>query len=240
VDPLVWLVVVLAVVSGWWLVDLGRRQLRNVEEVIAELLEAREVDEPDPPRGAPLVEEAVRAGFDRVTSLRTSIDGTTLMSTLCVSPDGVILDVTWAEDERTPPPALSLDSVLDGGRATLATQTLAHLPAASDELRQAFPDADVSTLLARHREGLAWLATRGLEPDPIPPASVVEWFERANRRSAEVARAARWQTGIAIWWRQRRGRHLDLGPLRAQPGIDARLAALRGQGGPVSGPIDAG
>jgi len=95
-----------------------------------------------------------------------------------------------------------------------------------DTLRQVVVRASPEALVASHANALAHLKSRGLivvELQPEPASEIAQ--ADVNRLIDWLARAP-WRRSLVYMWRLRRGGSSDSSLLAAQPGIEARIAAL--------------
>lgn len=89
------------------------------------------------------------------------------------------------------PTAWGLIAVSEGGQGTfetLANPEVDAVPAAQGTLRQVFPHADVATLLAHHREGLAHLRRGGHSFRPASAEALEGELARSILRQRETIR----------------------------------------------------
>lgn len=131
----------------------------------------------------------------------------------------------------TIPAVLNYDfvSILDGFRGGLTTNPDvrgATLPPAPGSFRQVVPGGSVEELLARHRDGLVYLKGRGLHCKAVSAASFVDDFKRSLKLQREAFMASPIRTTLAAVGRAVTKRVPEIGPLAAQPGIEARLREL--------------
>src|SRR5437879_4975485 len=73
--------------------------------------------------------------------------------------------------------------------------------AAPGALRQVFPGADVATLVARHREAVAWLATQGVRTRRLQGTEFQNLLRLAAERQRTAFHAARLSYALTAIWR---------------------------------------
>ena len=117
-----------------------------------------------------------------------------------------------------------------GGLTTSPSRSAAVLRATPGALRQVFPGADAATLLARHREALAWLATQGIRARSLRLAEFETLVQSAMERHRAAFLAARLRFAFTAIWRVAARTTPNLGPLKHQRAARAeiqRLARMR-------------
>jgi hypothetical protein len=120
-------------------------------------------------------------------------------------------------------------SVLDGDRGGLTTGAEpggAVIPAARGSLRQVFPRASVEKVFERHREGLQYLRSRGLQPRTVSASSFRRDLASSFRRQREAFTRAPLRGAAVTLWRAATGRTPHLGPIDAQPLAQAAIHDL--------------
>src|SRR5438034_988064 len=112
------------------------------------------------------------------------------------------------------------------GLTTSPSRSAAVLHATPGALRQVFPGADAATLLARHREALAWLSTQGICARPLRGAEFETLFRSAMERHRAAFRAARLRFAFTAIWRVVSRTTPNLGPLPQQRAARAEIRRL--------------
>jgi hypothetical protein len=131
----------------------------------------------------------------------------------------------------TLPPKTAFDcvSILDGDRGSLTTGAEpggAVIPAARGSFRQVFPGASLEKVFERHREGLAYLRSRGLAARPVSASTFPHDFAASFRRQREAFAAAPLRGAAVTLWRTATGRTPHLGPIEAQAVAQATIREL--------------
>ena len=103
-----------------------------------------------------------------------------------------------------------------GGLTTSPSRSAAVLHPTPGALRQVFPGADAATLLARHREALAWLSTQGIRARPLRGVEFETLFRSAMERHRAAFVAARLRFAFTAIWRVVSRSTPNLGPLPQQ------------------------
>jgi len=164
----------------------------------------------------PLVAEYQACGYQVHGCGHIQLGPQRIAVTLLAHPDLSVVDVVGPGDRL----AASLTSLLGDGTSVLETLATLTTPAAPGRLIQVFPGAAPADLVARHRQAVTWLATRGIAPvgHVHGPAGV---FEAAPHLLGRVpAPTARQAVALA------QGRvHDHDGPLAEQPTVEDRLRA---------------
>jgi hypothetical protein len=131
----------------------------------------------------------------------------------------------------TLPPKTAFDcvSILEGDRGGLTTGAEpagAVIPAARGSLRQVFPKASVEKVLERHREGLHYLRSRGLQARPVSASTFHADFAMSFRRQRAAFLASPLRGTLVTLWRAATGRTPHLGPVATQPAAQAAIHEL--------------
>ncbi len=122
-----------------------------------------------------------------------------------------------------------LVSILEGDRGGLTSGAFREggsTPSTPGSLRQIFPDAPVETVFARHREGLAYLAQRGLRTRGLSSAT----FEGDFRTSLKRQRASFLRNPVGFIlvtiWRAVTHSSPHVGPIQRQPSAAREIQRL--------------
>src|SRR5207248_2189860 len=107
-----------------------------------------------------------------------------------------------------------------GALTTARSSAGAVLRPAPGALRQSFPGADLRTLLAKHRDALAWLETQGVRARRLQASEFESLLRLGLARQRSAFEAARLGYALTAIWRTITKANPHARPLREQP--DAR------------------
>lgn len=135
----------------------------------------------------------------------------------------------------TEPPKTSCDMVTvfaepEAGLTTGPAVEGASLPASPRSFFQVFPNADIATLYARHREALEYLQRQGLRVKAASPQEFPKDFRHAiSQQRRHFFRNPLWHAIVAIY-RSSSGTTPHLGPIQQQAVARKSLERLRTAG----------
>ena len=206
--------------------DLALRRFRaNLRTPMASLRDAPSVllaTEARPARDA-----FVALGF---TEVKVTERGGDVAAMLLDERNGIVAEVVSSpQPQFGPGPVTELSSTLAGRRGVLATSTSGlYLQLWSGELRQVFPGATPQHLLENHLSALTYLAEHGIAPDPMSRDEVIDVRDEIMQRHRTHLASVPSRTLKAELGRLHQRQQSPIGPLAAQPDIEAKIEALYG------------
>jgi hypothetical protein len=224
---LVWALVMLAA--------LVRATIASMDRNLAPGLTMTPVgDDQVPDALRPLAEQFVALGLARATPpLAIGATHATVLLGF-VEDGGVVAGSAFSirTARGTAHTAFDLFSRFEGDRGALTTGRTsagAVLRPAPGALRQIFPAADLSTMLAKHREALAWLETEGVRARRLRASEFESLLRTALARQRSAFEAARVGYALTAIWRTITKANPHARPLRDQPHARAEITRLLGR-----------